>query len=131
MPDIPFEVIDTGFHGSYDLSAGIHVARHQSELEALWARVHGREGEPPPPPVIARPDTVAVLVQLGARRSSGYAVRIERVTATPTGVTVEALETTPGPLHAVARVMTAPYQMVIMPRFDGTAALSMRTEARK
>ena len=71
--------------------------------------------------VIDWSDTVATFVHLGTRPSTGYAVGIERITSTPTGVTVEALETTPGPLSAVGRMVMAPYQVVTMPRFDGTA----------
>ena len=130
VSDIPFEVIATDYFGSYELPAGVYVACDESELETIWARLHEGSGRPPSPPAIDWSDTVAMFVHLGTRPSTGYAVGIERITSTPIGVTVEALEITPGPPSAVGRAQTAPHQVVTMPKFDGTAVLSIRTQAR-
>jgi hypothetical protein len=128
VPEVPFEIIDTRRSGSCKLPAGVYAVRHQSELETIWARLYERHSEPPSLPVIAWSDSIALFVLLGVRPTSGYEVRIEHITATRTGITVEALETTPRPLRAVATALTAPHQMVTVPRIDGAAVLSMRKQ---
>jgi PrcB C-terminal len=81
-------------------------------------------------PVIARSSAFALFVLLGARATGGCRVGIEQVALTGNDLRVCALEVTPPAEAATTQALTAPYQMATVPKFDGTAELSMRSETR-
>jgi hypothetical protein len=124
MPDVPFNVIHNG-SGSYNIPGGVYIVRDQPELETFW----GTPGGTP------APDTRAPGCQLGQYDRSVRAarnpadpripLRIERIIAEGTGVRVFAVETPKHPDWITTQNLTAPYQMVTMPRFEGPAELTM------
>ena len=126
---MPFEVINAG-DGSYNIPGGLYVVRDQSELEAFWTRLQELRGQSPAPPVVAWSSVFALFVLLGTRATGGYRVSIEQVALNGNDVRVCALELTPPAEAATTQALTAPYQMATVPKFNGTAELSMRSEPR-
>ena len=130
MPEVPFKAIHEG-DGSYEIPGGIYAVRDQPELEEFWARLEGRQHPTPAPPVVNWGDTLAVFVLLGTRATPGYRLRIERVIAEGAGVRVFAVEMPKRPEWVTTQNLTAPYQMITVPRFNGTAELTMEIDTEE
>jgi hypothetical protein len=91
------------------------VAKSAAEFEKLW-REHA-PGRPAPAVDFAKNMVVAVF--LGSRPSSGFSVEITEVRRDGDALLVTWAERRPGRDQMAAQVMTAPAQLVVVPRFDG------------
>ena len=91
------------------------VIKTPAEFEALW-RTHapGR-----PAPSVDFNKNMVLAVFLGSRPSGGFAVQITSAERVGDALVVTWSERRPGPDSMAAQVMTAPAQMVAVPRFDG------------
>ena len=91
------------------------VAKTPAEFEKLW-----REHAPGrPAPNVDFSKTMVIAVFLGSRPSSGFGVEITDVRRDGDGLLVSWTERRPGRDQMAAQVMTAPAQLVTVPRFDG------------
>lgn len=93
------------------------VVRTVEEWNALW-REHAPET--PPPRVDLATHTIVALF-LGTRPSAGYEVTIASVERDSHGVVVRYGATRPAPDAMNAQVLTSPFHIVSVPRFDGGA----------
>jgi hypothetical protein len=100
------------------------VVRTEAEWRALWKE---HAPEQPPPPVDFTGRTVLAIF-LGSRNTAGFDVEITRIERDGNGVSVRYRETRPAPDGMVAQIITAPFHIVSVPRFDGPATFS--TDAR-
>jgi hypothetical protein len=91
------------------------VAKTAAEFQSLW-RAHA-PGRPTPNVDFAANMVVAVF--LGSRPSAGYSVHITGVRRDGDALVVTWAERRPAPDQMAAQVMTAPAQIVAVPRFDG------------
>lgn len=91
------------------------VVRTDQEWRALWAE---HAPEQPVPRVDFKTRTV-VAVFAGSRTSAGYDVEITAIDRQAGPVTVRYRESRPGPDRMVAQIITAPFHIVSVPRFDG------------
>ena len=91
------------------------VAKTAAEFEKLW-REHA-PGRPAPSVDFAKSMVVAVF--LGSRPSAGFGVEITDVRRDGDALVVSWAERRPGRDQMSAQVMTAPAQLVTVPRFDG------------
>ena len=96
-------------------SARTAVAKTASEFESLWrAHAPGRQQ-----PAVDFSKNMVIAVFLGSRPSAGYSVLISGVRREGDALVVTWAERRPGADSMAAQVMTAPAQMVTVPRFDG------------
>jgi hypothetical protein len=91
------------------------TARTLEEWTALW-RVHA-PGRPLPAVDFAR--TMVVGVFMGTRSTAGFGVEIVGTRQDHGSLVVEYRETRPGRDTVTAQIITAPYHLVSIPRFDG------------
>ena len=90
------------------------VARTPAEWEALW-REHSRQ----PAPELDLDEVMAVGIFLGTRPTGGYAVEVKAVRKDDGGLVVEYAERRPSPDAMVTQALTAPFQIVGLPRHEG------------
>lgn len=91
------------------------VAKTQDEFDKLW-----REHAPGrPAPNVDFTKNMVVGVFLGSRPSGGFSVEITNVRRDGDALVVTWTERRPAPDQMAAQVMTAPAQLVSVPRFDG------------
>lgn len=94
------------------------VVRTGQEWEALW-RQHAPERRPP---VVDFGTQTIVAIFLGTRATAGHEVTITSVTPEPDdGVLVRYRAVRPDPGMMTAQVLTFPFHIVSVPRFDGGA----------
>lgn len=103
------------------------VVRTAPEWEALW-RAHA--GSDTGRPAVEFPAQMVVGVFLGARHTGGYAAEVTSLTIEDGTLVVRYAETTPAPDAIVAQVITAPYHLVRVARFDGPVRFERTTKVK-
>jgi hypothetical protein len=94
-----------------------------SAVEALIndsARLAARWPHSEPAPDVDFDSEMVVIVALGSRPTGGYYVKVTSVEASDGSILVRYEEGTPGPGCMVPQVITAPYQVVAVPKKEGT-----------
>jgi hypothetical protein len=112
----------SGFTGPEQL-----VLRDQAAWQAAWARLH--EGMVAPAlPTVDFTREMVVLLALGERSSGGHQVRFDGITASGADATVRYTITEPGAGCMTTQAMTAPVDIVRVPRATGTVRFEPKTE---
>jgi hypothetical protein len=124
FPAMPwFEQGESEFRAAYPLVA---VLGAQPEWHRVWTAENEGQAGVVPVPEADFASSMVVVVEIGARGSSGYDVRVERIVQAGGVLYVCALETRPGP-HAVGLpALTYPSTSVATPRFDGPVRVVLR-----
>jgi hypothetical protein len=91
------------------------VVRSQAEWDRLW-KSHG--GAQSAPPVDFSKELVAGVF-LGTRSSAGFSVEIAGYRRDGSALVIDYVERVPAAGAIVAQVLTSPYHIVRLPRFDG------------
>jgi hypothetical protein len=101
------------------------VVRSAAEWDALW-RQHSSSGAAP---AVDFSTEMVAAIFLGTRPTGGYSLDI--LSAAPLGgaLIVEYTERRPGGDAIVTQVLTAPFHMIRLPRFDGPVRFSRATPA--
>jgi hypothetical protein len=95
------------------------VLRDHAALEAAWRILFaGNQGTPLPPVDFSR--STLVLLAMGERSTGGHGLRIDRVTREGDAAVVRYTVTRPGPGCMTTQVITAPTELISMPRVAGT-----------
>ena len=92
------------------------VARTREEWAGLWARHVGPSAAPPPVDFSAE---MVVAVFAGERPTTGYGLEVTQVLSTDRGLQVMYRERTLPAGALVRPVVTAPFHIVRLPRFQG------------
>jgi len=107
-------------------SAGIRVAEVQDDWSALWSE-HARLQLPQrAAPAVDFGRYRAAIVLAGPRPSGGYSIAVERVQFTGGKLVVEARERTPAAGSMQTMAMTAPFEVVLLPRGQEQVDLVVR-----
>ena len=94
------------------------VIRDRRALEAVWRALHsGNQGAELPAVDFAR--STLVLIAVGERSTGGHAIRVDRVTRKGDAAIVHYTVTRPGPGCMTTQVMTAPAELISIPRIGG------------
>lgn len=93
------------------------VLRSAPEWTAFWQSA----GRPPPRNLDAKTEMAAV-VRAGQRRTGGYVVTVEGVRREQDRWVVLYAIAAPAPGRIATRVLTAPWAIAVLPRFDGPVA---------
>lgn len=110
--------IDSGDHTGH--SPGEFVFRNPDDFGEFWA--HHKPGHPMPP--VRWEEEMVLAMLIGERRSTGFYVTTEEVCLNglddPDGPHIDAtfVEHVPGENCNVLWIITEPYQIIVVPRFD-------------
>lgn len=105
------------------------VLRDQGAWDAVWQTLHGGTPAERAPTVDFARDMV-VLVALGEASTGGYDVHIDDVTPESGGAVVRYTVTEPGPGCMTTQAITAPADVVRVPRAVGAARFVRQTVKR-
>lgn len=111
---VPFKALDignqSGIHSHRDV-----VVRTAAEWTTLWKQHAG--GRPRPAIDFARATVLGVF--LGSRPAAGYTVAVRAIEREGAELVVTYRERAPSPTDMVAQMLTEPYLLVTVERFDG------------
>lgn len=94
------------------------VVNDANEWAELWRKVY--EGVVPTPqvPQIDFSKNTVIAVFMGEKRTSGYAVQISKVAQSNGEIIVKVKETSPPKGSILLQVLTQPFHIVVVPKFD-------------
>lgn len=95
------------------------VIRDLSAWQALWAEHKAGHHLIPPLPYVDFAHEMVIGVFLGEKPTSGYNVVVVGLRQTEEGLIVRVRINTPPPGVALLQVLTQPYYLVKVPRYDG------------
>lgn len=101
------------------------VVRDRAAWEAMWQQLHNGLAADPLPAVDFTRDMV-VLVAVGQRSTGGTSVRVDGVAAAAGGAVVRYTVTEPGAGCMSTQVITAPVDVVRVPRAAGAVRFERR-----
>lgn len=114
---LPFETVDHGVHSGVREERRV-VVRDEAAWRALWdEHVAGRVPEPPLPSVDFTRE-MAVAFFLGEKPTSGYGVEIVEIVLGGERLQVRVEVVSPPPGAPVLQVLTQPFHIVKLARFD-------------
>jgi hypothetical protein len=115
MPDpVAFKTLESGVQSGIERPREV-IVRTPAEWKTLCA-AHA-EGRPCPTVDFARSTVIGVF--LGMRPTAGFSVEITRVDRDGDALVVSYRERKPGRDVMAAQMITIPYQLVTIDRFDG------------
>lgn len=84
----------------------------------FWAAIHANETDPPPRPEVDLDNSTIVFLNLGERRTGGYAVGIEQILERRGAVEVVIRVDAPAEGAMVTQALTSPYYIASLPVTD-------------
>ena len=111
---VAFKTLDAGDQSNIARRREV-VVRTAAEWTSLWKQ-HA-PGRPRPAVDLARSTVLGVF--LGSRPTAGYTVKIGTIERRSAELVVTYRERPPDPTDMVAQMLTAPYLLVTIERFDG------------
>jgi hypothetical protein len=116
---VPFETVDQGEHSGIREERGV-VVRDPKAWAALWQEHTAGRISPPPPPPVDFTRNMVVGYFLGEKSTAGYAVTVREIALhqDPVVVRVQVEVRSPPPGDPVAQVLTQPFHLVQVQRFD-------------
>jgi hypothetical protein len=110
---VPFKTLDAGDQG-IESKRDVTV-RTAAEWTALWKEL----GSGKPRPTVDFAKSTVLGVFLGSRPTAGFGVAIETIDRQGSELVVTYRERRPSPTDMVAQMLTAPYLLVTIEKFDG------------
>lgn len=92
------------------------VVEDQVEWEQVWARLWRNTSPVPDTPPVDFAREFVIVAAMGTRPSGGYSIRVDEARAYAGHVTVHVVETSPGRGCVVTMAITAPVDVVKIPR---------------
>ena len=103
------------------------IVRTASSWEALWPQIVGSLRPIPPTPAIDFATKTVIVATMGSRNSGGYVITVDEVREARGNAWIAVSEKAPGTRCGTTGAITTPIAVVVVPRFDGSAAFSERT----
>jgi hypothetical protein len=123
------EAVARSFRYHTDLREPMNVAvRSEAEWRGLWSRVWERQPSTPPLPQVDFERAMLLLAAMGQRRTGGYAIRIDDVADTGPEIVATVRRTSPGSKCGTSAAMTAPVDVVRVPRSQKSIRWIVRDE---
>jgi hypothetical protein len=110
---VPFKVLDAGDQGIESRREA--VVRTAAEWAALWKEL----GSSRPRPAVDFAKSTVLGICLGSRPTAGFSVKIDTIERQGTEIVVTYRERGPNPTDMVAQMLTSPYLLVTIEKFDG------------
>jgi protease stability complex PrcB-like protein len=111
---VPFKKLVRGQQSFIEAAREV-VVRTADEWTALWKQ-HAPDQRPP---VVDFTRSMVVGIFVGSRPTGGHSVEITRVDREGSDLVVTYRERQPGNSDIVTQVITMPYELVTIDRFDG------------
>jgi len=105
---------------------GRQVVRDAAAWSALWARITAPHGPPPPLPAVDFAREMVLVAAMGSRSTGGYSVRVEGVDGGEREWVATVAEQRPGPRCGTIQAVTAPVDIVVVPRSDRPVRWAVR-----
>jgi hypothetical protein len=118
---VPFADVSAQLHGVEFPRLVREVFRSRQELSDYLARL--MPGRAPRTPPIDFAHREAILIAVGPRSSTGYALRVVKVRETSDRIAVTVRERTPTIGEKVTARVTYPFRLITIPRIDKTLRL--------
>ncbi len=103
------------------------VVRDAAAWSALWPRIAGPAGPPHAAPAVDFGREMVLVAAMGQRPTGGYSIEIASVTAAGGELVANVVEQRPGPRCGTTQALTAPVDVVAIPR----STRSVRWEVRQ
>lgn len=128
---LPLRRLPEALQGAFRYGSGVGTPLRETLRDAeawreTWARLASRTGPPVPPPEVDFGREMVLVAALGERRSGGYSIRIESVRRAGGELVAAVVQTSPGPRCGVTGAITAPADVVIVPRSDAAVRWTVR-----
>lgn len=103
------------YSSSHEDSARL-VIHDKAAWEDLWARMTSNHGPRRPAPAVDFSREMLIAVAMGTRSSGGFGIRVTEVNASSAELTATVVSTSPGPTCGTTAALTAPMDVVRVPR---------------
>ena len=101
-----------------------------AEMAAVWAKIHAGQTPVPAVPGIDFAEEMVLVAALGAKPSSGYAIRIDSVTVRGGRLEAFVRQSRPASGCVLLAVITAPVDLARLPRLGGDVSYREAVEVR-
>ena len=108
----------------------INVFRNEVGWANFWNLLYTNYSSKPALPSVNFSDNVILSVIDSSRSSGGYSITITQIQASTSGVTVYALQESPGQGCGSTTAFDQPFHIVTTPIFSGVAALNLSQSVR-
>ena len=125
---LTIERVGSGYNGGLTDPARLLI-RSPRQFAEVWAKAWGGLRPGPPLPSVDFRTSVVVVVAMGTRGSSGYAIEVRRITGEGDRLFVDVESVVPSGC-VVAQILTQPFEMVRVPTRASSAEFLERTVAR-
>ena len=105
-------------HSSALEDSARYVVRNRDEWIALWSRITANHGPKRPAPDIDFEKEMLLVAAMGTRATGGYTIEIEAVDLDSSAITASVRGRSPGKSCGTIAALTAPVDIVRIPRSD-------------
>jgi hypothetical protein len=122
-PPMTVQRLDSALANYYRYNSALedsarHVVRSRDEWTALWNRIVANHEPKPAVPDIDFEKEMLLVAAMGTRATGGYSIEIEAVDRDSSAITVSVRGRSPGRNCATTQALTAPVDIVRIPRSD-------------
>jgi hypothetical protein len=122
---VTFSTVQKGEGGSLaNNQAQVSVIRNNTDWAIFWNQLNRKYSPEPNIPSINFSESVMIALVDAPRVTGGYSITITSIQITPTGITVNANQVSPGGCM-VTQALTQPFHLVTVPVFSGGANLAL------
>ena len=115
--NVEHQVLERGSQAGAALSdSRFAVVNTEEEFSGLYRRIHSEELPPPEPPPVDFSESFILVVAMGEKPTSGYAVEIGQVVREGPRLVVEVRSIEPDSERMQATVITRPYALIRIKR---------------
>lgn len=129
---LPVTDVTKGYPDLHYPKRALYVFRSRSELEQHLAERTGKQGPQLRRPRLPRVDfghQMLIVVAMGARSSTGYALKLRGIEREDNTTLVRVREVSPTTSQIVAPAITYPYLALVVPRQGGRTQLRLSGES--
>ncbi len=117
IKDISFEVIREVNYGGYEESK-VWVIQNNEDYQTVMNKVYENLDQRPVVPDVDFTKSTLIAVFMGAKKSDGYSIQVENINSDNKTMTVNVKETSSGKNCKVGSVMTHPFQIIKINKFN-------------
>ncbi|NIN49936.1 MAG: protease complex subunit PrcB family protein [Gemmatimonadales bacterium] len=107
------------------------VIRSATELKTFWIEVAGPRMPPPELPLVDFSESLVIAVAMGRRGTGGHDIRVDQVYRAGERIVVVVREISPGPSCMVTMGLTAPIDIVRIPRSEDPVTFAENAETQE
>lgn len=117
VKDITFEVIREAYYGGYE-EPKVLVIQNNEDYQTVMNKVYENLDQRPNIPEIDFTKETLIAVFMGAKNTGGYSIHVEKIYGSSKSLTVNVKEISPGKNCTVQQMVTHPFQIIRMKKFN-------------